>query len=153
MENKNLEVTFVVDQPASVVFDAITSVSKWWTENLTGSSKVLHDEFTVEFEGMHFSKQRLIEVVPNQKIVWLVTESDLTWIKDKSEWTDTKVVFAITEHGGKTQLQFTHIGLVPGVECFDGCKGAWGHFVGESLFNLITAGKGYPAKKQAEKVS
>jgi len=153
MENKNLEVTFVVDQPASVVFDAITSVSKWWTENLTGSSKALHDEFTVEFEGMHFSKQRLIEVVPNQKVVWLVTESDLTWIKDKSEWTDTKVVFEVTEHGGKTQLQFTHIGLVPGVECFDGCKGAWGHFVGESLFNLITAGKGYPAKKQAEKVS
>lgn len=152
MKNKDLQVSFVVDQPANEVFNAVNSVSKWWTENLTGSSKSLNDEFTVEFEGMHVSKQKLIEVVPNQKVVWLVTDSHLNWIKDKTEWTDTKVVFEITRQGNKTQLQFTHIGLVPGVECFDGCKGAWGHYVGESLLKLITTGKGQPEKKQTEKV-
>ncbi|MBA4057492.1 MAG: ATPase, partial [Marivirga sp.] len=59
MSNKNFNITFVVDQSAAEVFNAVNSISKWWTENVNGNSMALNDEFTVQFEDIHFSKQRL----------------------------------------------------------------------------------------------
>lgn len=148
MNNKNLHFTYQVDQSATEVFNAITNVSKWWTENLQGHSAALNDEFTVQFDDMHVSTQRLIEVIPNKKIVWLVTDSRLSWILQKDEWTGTKVVFEISNQGNKTQIEFTHIGLLPEVECYDGCADAWNQYVCASLFKLITTGKGQPEKKK-----
>ena len=43
-----------------------------------------------------------------------------------------------------TQISFTHIGLVPGIECYNGCEKAWNFYVKESLFKLLTEGKGIP---------
>jgi hypothetical protein len=36
----------------------------------------------------------------------------------------------------------THKGLVPTIECYGGCSGACGFYVGENLHSLITTGKG-----------
>lgn len=44
----------------------------------------------------------------------------------------------------KTQIVFTHKGLVPEYECFDVCSNAWSHYIGESLLSLIATGKGQP---------
>jgi hypothetical protein len=96
---------------------------------------------------MHYSKQKLVEVVPGQKIVWLVTDSQLNWLKNKDEWTNTRVIFGITLEGDKTKLSFTHTGLTPAVECYDGCSNAWQQYVCSSLFRLITTGEGMPQKK------
>ena len=57
---------------------------------------------------------------------------------------DTIIIFEITEKNNKTQIGFTHLGLVPDYECFDACSNAWSHYIGESLLNLITTGKGQP---------
>jgi len=149
MNNKNLQISFFVDQPANEVFNAVSNIAKWWTENVKGNAQKLNDEFTVQFEDIHFSKQQLVEVVPNKKVVWLVTESDLSWLKNKQEWTDTRIVFEMTDQGNGTQFQFTHIGVTPGVECYNGCTSAWNQYVASSLFKLITTGKGQPEKKQA----
>jgi hypothetical protein len=148
MSNKNFNIAFAVDQSASEVFNAVTNVSKWWTENVNGNPLTLNDEFTVQFEDMHFSKQRLIEVVPNKKAVWLVTDSKLSWLKNKQEWTGTKIVFEINILDNRTQLQFTHIGLNPDVECYHDCSNAWSQYIRSSLFDLITTGKGSPEQKQ-----
>ena len=56
---------------------------------------------------------------------------------------------AITRKNGRTELRFTHVGLVPAFECYDDCSGAWGMYVNNSLFQLIAKGKGQPEKKQA----
>jgi len=148
MSNNNFSTKFVVDQQADMVFDAVTNISKWWTENVKGNSLKLNDEFTVQFEDMHFSKQRVIEFVPNKKIVWLVTESRLSFLRNKEEWTDTKLVFEISENGNGTQLQFTHIGLIPDIECYNDCSNAWSYYISSSLFKLITTGIEQPEKKQ-----
>jgi hypothetical protein len=46
--------------------------------------------------------------------------------QDKSEWKGTKIVFEISQKDNKTQLHFTHVGLVPEYECYDICRQGWG---------------------------
>lgn len=149
IKNQNFTITLILSKTANEVFNDINNVSKWWTENLEGRSQKLNDEFTVRFGDIHYSKQKLIEVIPDKKVVWLVTDSKLNWLTDKHEWTNTKISFEIYNHDNKTQLHFTHMGLVPDVECYDNCVKGWNQFVNESLFKLITEGQGQPdlAKK------
>ena len=91
---------------------------------------------------MHHSTHKLIEAVPNKKIVWLVTESRLNWIEnDKEEWTNTKLVFEIVPEGDKTAIRFTHEGLVPEKECFKACSGGWDMFIGEYLYKYLETGE------------
>jgi predicted lipoprotein with Yx(FWY)xxD motif len=80
-------------------------------------------------------------MVPNKKVVWLVTESQLNFIEDKNEWTGTKISFGITEKYGQTMVTFTHHGISPQVECYDACNGAWTNLIGQSLVKFITTGE------------
>jgi Activator of Hsp90 ATPase homolog 1-like protein len=132
----------LVNQSPEEVFNAINNVRGWWQGEIKGSSGMLHDEFTYQFGDIHFSKQKLIEVIPAKKIVWLITESQLNFAKDKSEWTGTRIIFEIFEQGSQTQLRFTHSGLVPEIECYDACSNAWSQLIQASLFSLISTGKG-----------
>ena len=148
MKEQNYHASITVDATAHEAFTYINSVTKWWTENLEGSSQKLNDEFTVRFGDVHYSKQKLVEVVPDKKVVWLVTDSKLNFIKDKQEWTNTKIVFEIITRDNQTQVYFTHIGLVPEVECFDACSNAWSEYIQGSLLKLINTGKGQPTGKE-----
>ena len=132
----------LVNQTPKEVFNAINNVSAWWQGEVKGSTAKLNDEFTYLMKEFHFSKQKLVEVIPDKKVVWLVTESKLNFIKKKSEWTSTKIIFEISEINNKTHLCFTHLGLIPEIECYGGCSGAWGQLIQKSLFSLITKGKG-----------
>ena len=53
---------------------------------------------------------KLIEVVPNKKVVWLVLDNHFNFTEDKSEWKGTKIVFEVLEKGGKTEISFTNEG-------------------------------------------
>ena len=147
MEKQNYTASIKIDATPQEVFNCINSVTDWWTENLEGRSQKLNDEFSVRFGDIHYSKQKLVEVMPNKKVVWLVTDSHLSWIKDKQEWTNTKISFEIISKGTYTQLIFTHIGLVPEIECYNDCRKGWDQYIKNSLFKLLTSGKGQPDKK------
>jgi len=146
MNHANFSVTLVVDQTPEQVFNAIMNVRKWWSgyydEEITGGTENLNDEFSFRAGGgVHFSRQKLVEVIPDQKIVWLVTDSELSFIENKKEWTGTKIVFDIAAKEGKTQLVFTHEGLVPEVECYASCSPAWSQYLQNKLLPLIKSSK------------
>jgi hypothetical protein len=85
------------------------------------------------------------EWVPGKKVVWDVTEAQLNFVKDKGEWVGTKIIFDISkEPNGKTKVHFTHVGLVPAFQCYNGCSGAWGSLIQKNLKNLIVTGKPQP---------
>lgn len=144
MAKKDFTATIKLEKSSRDVFRAITEdVAKWWGgKDLEGSTTKLNDEFVIHHPGAHYSKQKLVEVIPDKKIVWLVTESELSWLeKDKHEWTNTKMIFEITTNGDKTILHFTHEGLVPEKECFAMCSQGWNMVIKDYLFYFITDGK------------
>jgi len=143
---KNLDYTAIltVDNSIQDTFKAINSIAKWWTDDLTGSSQKLDDEFIVQFGDIHKTGQKIIEFVPDKKVVWLVTESRLNFIKNEEEWKNTKISFELSRQGDKTQIRFTHLGLVPEVECFNACSKGWDYYIKGSLFKFLTEGKGTP---------
>lgn len=143
MKNKNFSIKLMVNQSPEEVFNAVRNVRAWWSgyysEEIKGKTEKLNDEFSFcAGDGAHYSKQKLVEVIPNKKIVWLITDSELSFLEKKDEWTGTKVVFDISIIGDKTQLVFTHDGLVPEIECYDACAPAWSRYLKNRLLSLIT---------------
>ncbi len=142
MGTSDFTATILVDQTPEQVFSAINTPQAWWTGEIVGGTDKINDEFTYRYKELHLSKQRIVEMIPNRKVVWLVFESQINYAEDKKEWTNTKMIFEIFELGNKTQLRFTHQGLVPEVECFESCSNAWSQLIRQGLFSLITTGKG-----------
>ncbi|HLA59080.1 MAG TPA: SRPBCC domain-containing protein [Puia sp.] len=147
MSTSDFTTTLLVDQSPKEVFRAVTNVRGWWSEEIEGGTEKLNDEFTYHFEDIHLCKMRLIEVVPDKKVVWLVLDNYFKFTKDKSEWKGTKVIFEISQKEDKTQLRMTHQGLVPAYECFEICRDAWTSYIQNSLRSLIVTGKGQPNGK------
>ena len=144
MATANFTTAITVDNSASEAFKAINNARAWWQGEIEGDTNKLNDEFVYRMEEVHYSKQKITELIPNEKVVRLVTDSKLNPLKfkDESEWTGTKIIFEIAEINNKTQIRFTHVGLVPAFECYGDCSWAWGQLIEESLFSLITTGTG-----------
>jgi hypothetical protein len=144
MATADFTTTIVVDQTPNEVFNAINNPRGWWSEEIEGTTEKLNDEFTYHYEDVHRSKMKLIEVIPDEKVVWLVMDNYFKFTKDKSEWTGNKIIFEISKKDNQTQLQFTQLGLVPQYECYSICRDAWSNYINNSLRDLITTGKGKP---------
>ena len=144
MKKDGFTTSVTVDQTPNEVFTAINNVRGWWSGEIDGDADRPGAEFTYRYKDMHRSTQQVTEFVPGKKVVWHVTDAQLTFAKDKTEWIGTDIVFEIARKNGKTELRFTHVGLVPAFECYGGCSGAWGALVEGNLRNLITTGKNQP---------
>ena len=149
MKTSDFTTTISVDQTPQEAFDAINNVRDWWPGEIEGNTTKLNDEFSYRYKKMHYSNQKLVEVIPGKKVIWLVTESSLNFVENKSEWTGTKIIFEIFENDNKTQVRFTHQGLVPQFECFDACSNAWTDIIRDGLRELITTGKGEASLENA----
>jgi hypothetical protein len=149
MKDQDLTITISVDKTSKEAYDAINNVRGWWSEEVKGGTEKLNDEFTYKARALHRCTLKLTEVVPNQKVVWLVLDNYFSFTKDQTEWKGTKVIFEISEQDDKTQIRFTHQGLVPPHECYEVCSNAWAGYITGSLYNLITTGKGEPNPKES----
>ncbi|MGE0931372.1 SRPBCC family protein [Peijinzhouia sedimentorum] len=146
MTSSDFTLTLLTDQSPNTVFQAINNVRAWWSgyysEEFIGNTEELSDEFSFHAgEGLHFSKQKIVELTTNKKVVWLITESKLSFLEKTDEWTGTKVIFEISKEGDKTQLVFTHLGLTPQKECYNNCAPAWTQYLQNKLLQLINAEK------------
>jgi hypothetical protein len=146
---QNYTSSFTVGQSPEEVFSAVNNVRGWWSGDIDGRTDQLGADFTYRYQDVHRTTQKIAELVPGKKVVWHIVDSKINFVKDKDEWTGTDVVFEITRKGDKTELRFTHVGLVPAIECYGKCAGAWGYYINESLRSLITTGKGDPNEKES----
>lgn len=138
-------ITQEFDQSPEEVFNAVVDVRGWWSKNVVGGTAATGDEFVYDVPGVHNCRIRLVEVVPNQRMVWLVVDNTFSFVEDQEEWTNTEIRFEISRRDdGRTELRFIHIGLLPEFECYEVCHKSWGFYVGHSLRKLITTGTGQP---------
>ena len=146
MKKQDYTASIKVSATPQEAFDAINNVAGWWSADLEGLTEKLNDNFTVRF-GEVFITSTVIESIPEKKITWLVTDCHKPWLKNTKEWVDTEMSWEIIPGKDATEIKFTHIGLVPGIECYDGCENAWNEYIKGSLFKLLSQGKGVPEMK------
>jgi hypothetical protein len=142
MAKSNFTVTVSSKKTPAEIFQILLNVRSWWSglygEEFTGSSAKAGDVFTFKAgNGAHYTVQKLIELIPDKKVVWLVTESDLTFLEKTDEWTGTKLIFEITQAGGNTEVKFIHKGLTTQSECYDNCAPAWTQYIQTRLSPLL----------------
>ena len=142
-KQQDFSLSLTVTASAKETTKRIAQVDLWWAKNFKGRAGKLNDEFSVHF-GDTYVNFRISETIPDRKIVWLVTDCNLHWIKAKKEWNNTEVVWSLAEKDGKTRIDFVHKGLTPASECFESCEPGWTHHIKDSLVKLIEKGKGYP---------
>lgn len=131
---KDFEYRFHSKKPSNEIFQFLQNVQNWWSglfgEVISGKSNQIGDEFSFSAgDGVHFSKQKLIELNPDKELVWLVTDSNLSFLNNTHEWENTKIKFNLEAVDGGTQVTFTHEGLIPKIECYKNCAGAWTQYM------------------------
>jgi hypothetical protein len=148
MKDQDYTAAISVDQSPEQAYAAVLDPRGWWSEEIEGSTDKLNAVFDYHYKDVHRCKMRVVELVPGKRVAWLCLENDFDFIADKTEWQGTRIVFDIARKGGKTELRFTHEGLVPDYECYEVCSDAWSTYIRGSLRNLITSGKGAPNPKE-----
>src|SRR4051794_16844340 len=121
LENKDYSVTFLVDNTPEEAFNAINNVRGWWSEEIEGDTGNLGAEFKYHYQDIHRCTFKITEFVPGRRVVWHVLDNYFNFIADENEWVGTDVIFEIAEKGEKTEVHFTHAGLVPVYECYNVC--------------------------------
>lgn len=145
MTNKSFTTSIQVDKSPDEAFRAITNPRAWWGKTIEGRADRLGEDWTYRYKDMHISRHKTIELVPGKKVVWHVVDGAMTFLtKDQHEWRGTDIVFDIARTGDKTEIRFTHVGLVPTAACFAMCAPAWTGLIQYSLRDLIETGRGAP---------
>ncbi len=143
MENKNFHRTIRVNATPEEAFRKIAEVGEWWAKKFVGKALYEGDIFRIEF-GTTWVNFKIKQAIPNKKTIWVVTDSYLPWLAEKDEWTNTEIVYELSEEDGLTRIDFTHVGLIPGIECYERCEAGWTRFATVSLPKFMNEGKGLP---------
>ena len=115
MINKNYSATtysvaIKVAKSSNEVFNLLIDLTKWWPEEFIGENINLNSVFILKTEEGHYSKNKVIEYIPNEKVVWIVTESRRK--EDDFDWTGTEMIFEIKPKNLYTEIIFTYDGVV-----------------------------------------
>lgn len=128
------------------VFNALTTeIPLWWTEMFEGLGNKQNGTFTVRFGESIYKTMQVQELSDNSKVVWQVKNAVIAipGLKNQTEWIGTTIVWEIMQQENITELQLTHIGLRPGIECYEICTNGWQQFT-DSLKLFLETGKGSP---------
>ena len=148
--DKSFTANIVVNKTNIEAFQSIKDFRGWWSEEIEGKTDTLNESFFYHYKDIHLCKIKLIEEVAGKKLVYLILDNEFNFIQDKAEWVNTKLIFDLTPKGNKTEVKFTHKGLVPEYECFNVCNEAWSGYINNSLKNFIDTGTGNPNPKDKD---
>lgn len=124
MSNHDFTTTLLVKAAPHQVFNAVNNVRGWWSENIEGDTDKPDAVFDYHYQDVHICKIHITEFVPGKKAAWHMQDNYFKFTKDKNELKGSDITFDISEKDGKTQLVFTHKGLMPACECFQICSDA-----------------------------
>jgi hypothetical protein len=147
--NDGFSVTITVYNSVEEAFAGVMDLRGWWLAEPDGEFAKVGDTFVFDVPGAHCTNHVLTELVPNERVVWRVSEGWMGFVKDTTEWDGTDTVFEVSRVGDTTQVRFTHVGLVPSLECFVSCSTNWHAAITGSLRDLITTGTGNPHPRRA----
>jgi hypothetical protein len=146
--DQSITTTITVAASPEQAYAAINNPRGWWSQTITGVTDEVGAEWEYRVDGIHYSKIRVEQLVPGERVVWRVVEAWLSFIDDTTEWNDTEIRFDIWQDADGTKVRFTHVGITPEVECYEICNVAWGSYVGNSLNGLIETGVGNPNQER-----
>jgi hypothetical protein len=138
MIHQKYTVAINVAKSPGEVFSCVNNPGKWWPEDFEGECTEVNDEFIVTSGDSHYSKNKVIELIPNRKVVWLVTDSIRK--TDNFSWTGTKYIFYLSSKDGSTLLEFTYDGFVLDDET-DRLTQVCDMVIKDMLYNFITQGE------------
>src|SRR5437868_2526956 len=95
MTTNDFTKTMILNATPEKVFDAITNVRGWWSEELEGATDKLGARFEFHYKELHKSTHEITELVRGKKVVWRTVTASINFVKDKTEWDGTEVVFDI----------------------------------------------------------
>lgn len=150
MNQENYSTSILVNQQPDEVYHAINNVRGWWSEEIEGPTDELNKEWFYHYKDIHLCKMKVVELTPHKKVVWEVMENSFNFVQDKDEWVGNRLVFDISREGDQTKLTFTQKGLNASYECYKVCRDGWNNYINNSLYKLITTGKGEPNPKEGE---
>jgi uncharacterized protein YndB with AHSA1/START domain len=138
----NIEIINYLNSSSKTVYEALTTqkgLSEIWTKDCRVTPKVGFIN-TIGFGDEKPTQFKITELLPNQKIVWICTESD-------PEWVGTCVTFELIEENGKTKVTLVHSGWRDVSEYYRWCNYNWSFFL-YSLKLFCEEGKGIPFQKR-----
>ena len=148
MVSKDFTTSIIVDKDISSAFNSIKNFRGWWSAEIEGSTEQPGETFFYHYKDVHLCRIKFIDAVTNRKLIYQVTDNEFNFTKDKTEWVNSKLIFDLSVAGEKTNIVFTHEGLVPENECYDVCHDAWTGYIQGSLKNFIETGNGKPNGKE-----
>lgn len=128
----------IKSSPPKDTYKALTTregLSAWWTDDTKGQSKV-GSALKFRFGERGGFDMKVLELKPNQRVVWQVVDGP-------EEWIGTKVSFDLKPDGDYTIVLFKHEGWKQPVEFMHHCSTKWAIFL-MSLKSLLETGKGAP---------
>jgi uncharacterized protein YndB with AHSA1/START domain len=124
----------------NAVYRALTTLeglAGWWTADTTGDCNV-GGTILFRFGDRGRIEVKVIELVPNRRVLWQVVGGPDVWI-------GTKVSFDLSQDGDFTAILFKHAGWKEPSEFMHHCTTKWAMFL-MSMKSFIEIGKGaaYP---------
>ena len=139
--------TLFLDADTAAVYAALTTpegLRGWWTQDCdveTAVGDTIHFRF-----GANYKDMQIEQLEPGRLVQWQCTRAHIAagQLRRRDEWVGTQVVFRMSPvAGGRTRLDFEHIGLVPEMDCYELCSGGWQYFL-TSLQQYAGTGRGTP---------
>jgi uncharacterized protein YndB with AHSA1/START domain len=127
---------FHINASNQKVFEAISTLdglANWWTVQTLGNASV-HQVLQFNFGEMEGPQMKVVEIIPNQKIIWECVASPFGWVGHV-------FTFSLDNNDGKTRVRFSHEGWEIQDDFYAACCFSWARYM-ESLRQYCQTGRG-----------